>query len=75
MDWINIEEQLPKQEEKVLLIIERDAWKKNGAKFRKREIAIGWLVNNNWHVDGCNAVVALYWMPLPKIPRKARKSE
>ena len=42
----------------------RNKWK-DGEQFRKRDIDKGWQIEGWWHVDGCNGVVGIAWMPLP----------
>ena len=56
--------------ERVLVCIERDAWKDGcDEPVRKRDIDIGWHIDGRWHVDGVGkGLRVLFWMPLPKWP-------
>lgn len=63
--WIPVETALPEDGERVLVYAERNAYGDNG-KYRKKVIDIGWQVNGYWHIDGCNGVVGIAWMPLPE---------
>ena len=63
--WIPVETELPEEGASVLVYAERNAYSDNG-KYRKKVIDIGWQVDEHWHIDGCNGVVGIAWMPLPK---------
>lgn len=65
--WIPVETALPEETVSVLVYAERNAYGDNG-KYRKKVIDIGWQVDGKWHIDGCNGVVGIAWMPLPKLP-------
>lgn len=68
--WINVKEKLPNDYHEVLAYIERTAWLRSGERTRKKELAIAWQCEGDWHVDGVTGVVALYWMPLPEPPKE-----
>lgn len=68
--WIPVETALPEETVSVLVYAERNAYGDNG-KYRKKVIDIGWQVDGHWHIDGCNGVVGIAWMPLPTPPNKS----
>lgn len=68
--WISVKDRLPEATKNVLVYMERNAWRENGKRYRKKEIGIGWQINGHWHVDGVSEVIAFYWMPLPKPPKE-----
>ena len=70
--WMHVKNALPEEGENVLVYIERSAWDDDGEYIRKKEIAIGWHIGGNWHVDGCSRVEGLCWMPLPEPPKEAQ---
>ena len=65
--WIPVETALPEEGVSVLVYAERNAYGDNG-KYRKKVIDIGWQVDGKWHIDGCNGVVGIAWMPMPTPP-------
>lgn len=65
--WIPVETALPEEGVSVLVYAERNAYGDNG-KYRKKVIDIGWQVDGHWHIDGCNGVVGIMWMPIPTPP-------
>lgn len=71
--WIPVETALPEEAESVLVYAERNAYDDKG-QFRKKVIDIGWQVDGGWHIDGCNGVVGIAWMSLPK-PYSYEESE
>lgn len=71
--WIPVSERLPEEAESVLVYAERNAYDDKG-KFRKKVIDIGWQLDGRWHIDGCNGVDGIAWMPLPK-PYKAESED
>ena len=71
--WIPVSKRLPGETVKVLVYAERNAYDEKG-QFKKEVIDIGWQVGGRWHIDGCNGVVGIAWMPLPE-PYKAERSE
>lgn len=68
--WISVQDKLPKDCERVLVYMERDAWDRKGKFRRKKDIEKGWQIDGVWHVDGCSRVLGLYWMPLPEPPKE-----
>lgn len=71
--WIPVSERLPEEAECVLVYAERNAYDDKGV-FRKKVIDIGWQVDGRWHIDCCNGVDGIAWMPLPE-PYKAESEE
>lgn len=71
--WIPVSEELPEDGVNVLIYAERNAYNDKGT-FRKKVIDIGWQVDGKWHIDGCNGVCGIAWMPLPE-PYKAESEE
>ncbi len=71
--WIPCSERLPEEAEHVLVYAERNAYDDKGV-FRKKVTDIGWQVDGMWHIDGCNGVDGIAWMPLPE-PYKAESED
>ena len=67
--WIPVETALPEWGVNVLVYAERNAYGDKG-QFKRKVIDIGWQCGGDWHIDGCNGVVGIAWMPLPE-PYKA----
>lgn len=68
--WISVKDKLPRDCERVIVYMERDAWDRKGKFRRKKDIEKGWQIDGVWHVDGCSRVLGLYWMPLPEPPEE-----
>lgn len=59
MEWINVNERLPKEDERVLVCCKT----KKGV----QSVNMAYQVNGMWHGNGSMASVT-HWQPLPELP-------